>query len=113
LGLDVTQLSHNPAVVQAYREDTLVHHRMTARAYHEMLGAADAALAQPADIAVPTLLLYGEEDHIVSVPSAQRWFEALHCRKRSAGFRDAYHELHHEMVREEVLRLVREWITAA
>ena len=109
MNLDAQALSHNAEVVRAYRDDRLVHNRMSARIYGGILQAGVEALAQAHRIDLPTLLLYGEADRIVSIAAAQRWFNALRCQKRLVSFPGAYHELHHETVRGEVFRLIREW----
>jgi alpha-beta hydrolase superfamily lysophospholipase len=112
MDLEVDALSHDRAIVHAYRTDPLNHNRMSARAYEGILQAERQALQRADEIGVPTLLLYGEGDRIVSTKVAQQWFEALQCPKHMVGFPASYHELHHEAVRGDVLRLVREWITS-
>ena len=109
MDLDLGALSHDPAVGQAYRADPLVHNWMTARAYQAILAGRDAVRAHPAELRVPTLFLYAGRDRIVSVPAAKQWFDSLTCDKRDVAFPEAYHELHHESVREDVFRLVRDW----
>lgn len=112
LHLDVTALSRDPTVVQAYRDDPLVHHVMSARTYRSMLQVRDDVVERAASLRPPTLLLCGDADRVVSVEAAQRWFERLRCEKRRVLFPGCYHELHHEPVRDEVLRLVRDWTLA-
>ncbi|PIQ84245.1 MAG: hypothetical protein COV75_03265 [Candidatus Omnitrophica bacterium CG11_big_fil_rev_8_21_14_0_20_63_9] len=111
MDLDVSALSHDPSVAAAYRADPLVHNTMTAGAYRSILSTRDEVMARAGEFTVPVLLLLGSADHVVSVEMAQQWFDRLRCQKRSVVFPDAYHELHHEGVRVEVLRLTREWVT--
>lgn len=112
LHLDVEALSRDPAIVQAYRADPLVHHAMSARTYRSMLRVRDDVVERAASLRTPTLLLCGAADRVVSVEAAQRWFERLRCEKRSVVFPGCYHELHHEPVRDEVLQLVHDWTLA-
>ena len=107
--LPVEALSRDPDVLEAYQADPLVHHVMSARAYQAVRQASDDVMARAAGLSIPTLLLYGTEDRIVSIELALRWFERLRCDKRRVEFPGAYHELHHEPVRAEVLRLIQEW----
>lgn len=111
MDLDLHALSHNPEVVEAYRRDRSVHNRISARVYTETLRAADEAFARASTIQVPTLVLYGETDRVVSVEAVRRWAELLACQKRVVGFPGTHHELHHEAARGEIVRLVREWVT--
>ncbi|MBI4343805.1 MAG: alpha/beta fold hydrolase [Candidatus Omnitrophica bacterium] len=112
VGLDPQYLSHDPAVVEAYRRDPLVQHAMSAGTYRDMLQTRDEALAQAPQVRVPVLLLCAGDDRVVSTPAAQRWFAGLRGEKRVQLFPGAYHELHHEPVREQAWKLVKEWIVA-
>jgi len=109
LNLDVAALSHDPEVVAAYRADPLVHGLMTARVYQSIVRAKNDAIAHAPTICAPTLLLCGAEDRITSLAHASRWFERLTCEKRRIIFPGCAHELHHETVRDDVLRLATEW----
>ena len=108
--LDVEALSHDPAVVQGYRTDPLVHHTMSARTYCAILRAKDRAFDGTASVRRPVLMVTGSGDRIVSLDAAHRWFDLLAGEKQEVSFPDAYHELHHEPVRGEVLRLVGDWV---
>ena len=109
MNLDISALSRDPAVPAAYRNDPLVHGCMSARTYWSLQEAKRRAMAQAPMVRVPTLLLCGEADRIISVEAARQWFERLDTVKRFVSFPDCYHELHHEAVRDEVARLVAEW----
>jgi len=110
MDLDAAALSHDPAVVDAYRRDPLVHNRMTARGYRSLVAAAADANRMASQCRIPVLVLYGTADRIVSVTAARRWFETVRCEKRCVAFADAYHELHHEPIRADALRAMCEWV---
>jgi alpha-beta hydrolase superfamily lysophospholipase len=110
MGLDLGALSRDPSVAAAYRADPLVHNRMSARAYHALRSAAGEAVRRAPELRVPCLFLCGAADRIISVETASRWFDLLAAKKSRVIFPGCYHELHHETVRDEVLRLVSEWI---
>jgi len=112
MNLEVSALSHNPEVVNAYRTDPLVHNAMSARSYTAFLAARDDALQRAYALRTPVLLFCGAADRIISVSQAQRWFDRLTCEKRQVMFPGSYHELHHEAVSGEVLRLTGEWVLA-
>lgn len=109
MALDVNALTRDPDVVRAYAADPLVHRTISAGTYRSILQTGMQALAHAEAIQVPTLLLYGTADRIISVAAARRWFDRLTCTKRCVALPDCYHELHHEPVREAVFRLVRDW----
>ncbi len=136
LDLDAEALSRDPAVVQAYRHDPLVHHAMSAGTYRSLkrwqrevaprpasptsagLGIASCSPSRagsetrPTDLRVPVLLLCGAEDRIVSVEAAKRWFSGVRGEKRCVVFPGCFHELHHEPVRDEVVQLIADWVFA-
>lgn len=112
IDLDATGLSHDPAVVRAYRDDPLVHNAMSARAYQAILRAKEDAFARAETLQIPVLLLCGTADRIISVEAARRWLALVRCEKRHIDFPDAYHELHHETVQSDVVQLIREWTLA-
>lgn len=111
--LDISALSHDPAVVKAYREDPLVHGTITAATYRGTISLRDHVMRKAAQLKTPTLLLTAGTDRIVSVEAERRWYAKLTCEKRQREFPDSFHELHHETVREEVFDLIREWVLAA
>ncbi len=108
--LDVGALSHDPAVVQAYRVDPLVHNKMSARTYRSILHVRDDAARRAHQSHVPTLLLCGGGDRIISLKAARRWYDSLTCEKRIVEFPNRYHELHHEDVQDQIDGLVQEWV---
>ncbi|MBI3083075.1 MAG: alpha/beta fold hydrolase [Candidatus Omnitrophica bacterium] len=110
MDLNVERLSHDPTIVQAYRTDPLVHNAMSVRSYGSILRAMDDVFERAGTLQIPVLFLYGTADCIVSISEAKRWFALVQAKKRSVGFPTAYHELHHEAVREEALELIRDWI---
>ncbi len=63
--LPLEQLSSNPATLQDYLSDPLVHDRITARLAAYLFEAGDSVLAQAADWQIPTLLLYADPDGFV------------------------------------------------
>ncbi|MBI2093308.1 MAG: lysophospholipase [Candidatus Omnitrophica bacterium] len=109
MDLDAEGLSHDAAVVAAYRQDPLVHNRMSARTYRSIQEVRGVVLEKAASITIPTLLLCGSEDRIVSVPKAQEWFRSLTCKRHFELLPMSRHELHHEAVRDQVLTWIADW----
>ena len=110
LGVNPAWLSHNPQIVQDYQRDPLVHNRITLRSAAALQAAMRQALDDAQQIRIPTLLLYGTEDHVVSVAACRRFYERLACDKRVVSFPACYHELHHEAARPTVAEEVVHWI---
>lgn len=111
-GLDPTWLSHDPSVVQCYREDPFVHRRISLRCYHMLRAAMSQAIERAASLTSPTLVLHGTEDRVISLTVCRDFFNTLACKKQLVRFPGCYHELHHESVRPAVVETVLQWISA-
>ncbi len=72
-GLDASKISHDPAVVRAYREDPLVHDRITARLARFIVDGARDAIERASALAVPTLLLVAGDDRLVPITGIHRF----------------------------------------
>jgi alpha-beta hydrolase superfamily lysophospholipase len=113
LGLDDNTLSRDPAVVKAYREDPLVHRKVTARWGTEALAAVDRVRERAGEIRMPLLVLHGGADKINSAEGSRELYE-----KTSSGdkeliiYPDGFHEPHNDLDREKVASDVIAWLEA-
>ncbi len=110
-GLKVSRISRDPEVVRAYREDPLVHDRITARLAWGALEAGHAVRAAAGAWTVPTLLLWAGDDHLVAAAGseefAQRAPRAIVTARRFDGLR---HEILNEPERDDVLGAITRWL---
>ena len=112
-GLDPAKISHDPAVVAAYRADKLVHDRISARLARFIADEGPATVALAPNWKVPTLLLYAGADKLVK-PQGSRDFAAAapkevvtaHC------FETLYHEIFNELDPEPVFAELKKWLDA-
>lgn len=110
--IDPELVSRDPAVVEAYRTDPLVHHgRIPARTAATIADTAAAFPDAVGAIALPVLIAYGTADAICppagSEMLAQRIGSGDVTVRRYEGL---YHELHNEPEREAVLGDVVAWL---
>ena len=107
--LDAQGLSRDPAVVEAYLADPLVHLKMTLSLGAELFAAMARTAPCGADVALPTLMLHGADDPICSPAASEAFARAVpDCRYRSyPGLR---HEIFNEPERESVFSDVQRWI---
>jgi alpha-beta hydrolase superfamily lysophospholipase len=102
-GLDPRFLSHDPAVVAAYRADPLVHPKISARLARFIATAGPSTVAAAPHWHVPTLMLYAGDDHLVS-PAGSRAFAAVARASAQVQpgilsaqvFESLYHEIFNE-----------------
>ncbi|MEW6047962.1 MAG: lysophospholipase [Bacillota bacterium] len=108
------QLSRDPEVVRAYREDPLVGTTATPRWFVECSRAAWRARHELADrLSVPALFLQGEDDRVVDPEATRAVFEGVtYGRKALRLYPGRYHEIFNDPGHEEVFRDIIEWLDA-
>ncbi|MGD8625268.1 MAG: lysophospholipase [Anaerolineae bacterium] len=112
-GLDVHALSRDPAVVEAYVNDPLVHNTATPRLGTELMAAVDWTQAHAADLALPCLIVHGTADSLCLPETSQAFFEKITYPDRDRiDYEGYYHELFNEPDRDRVLADVYAWLEA-
>jgi acylglycerol lipase len=112
LQLEADGVCRDPAVVEAYKEDPLVHSgKVTARLASEMLKTMRYVTAKAAGIELPVLIVHGGEDRIVDPDSAQMLYDGIGSEDKTLKiYEGLYHEVFNEPEREHVLGDVEEWL---
>ena len=112
-GLDTQWLSHDPAVVQAYRQDPRVHDRISARLAAFLTGEGARVVEQAPQWRVPTLLLYAGQDRLVDPAGSRRFAQLAPSSVVSARcFESLYHEIFNELEAQPVFDALRDWLDA-
>ena len=110
-GLDPHDLSHDAAVVAAYRADRRCHDRICARLARYIADAGPATVAHAPRWSVPTLLLWGEGDRIVDPAGSQVFATAAPQDVLAAqGFAGLYHEIFNERDARPVFTALGQWL---
>lgn len=111
--LDPALLSHDPDVVRAYREDPLVHDRVTARLVRMVVDAGAEVRARATGWTVPTLLLWAGADRIVSPAGSEAFAQrAPKGVVESRRFDALFHEILNEADAAEVYGTLGRWLDA-
>lgn len=109
--LDVSKISHDPAVVRAYLDDPLVHDRITARLAKSILDGGAAVRAAAATWRVPTLLMWAGDDHLVSPRGSAAFAAAAPPTVVHAQcFDGLYHEIFNERDAAPVFAALDAWL---
>jgi alpha-beta hydrolase superfamily lysophospholipase len=110
-GLNPAMLSHDPAVVAAYKADPLVHDRVSGRLARFIADNGPAVIAQAPDWTTPTLLLYAGADKLVN-PAGSRAFAAAAPKAvvSTHGFESLYHEIFNERKAAPVFAELKKWL---
>jgi alpha-beta hydrolase superfamily lysophospholipase len=110
--VDPGTVSRIPQVVEAYRNDPLVHTKISSRLYSEWLAATRDILARAGDIKIPFLILAGTDDRLIDRIGSEQLHEKspvseLHLLK------GRYHEPFNDIGDEEVFDLIARWLAIA
>jgi alpha-beta hydrolase superfamily lysophospholipase len=111
-GLDPQALSRDPAVVQAYLQDPLVHDKATLGFGRLMIAVNKWTLENAANFPLPLLLMHGKLDTIGYPSSSTEFAAALKDRCTLVLWDGAYHELHNEPEKIEVFKTMMMWMDA-
>ena len=109
-GLVREHLSRDPSVVEANKNDSLVHTKISASAG---MGISDAAAwlnEYKNDIKIPLLLTHGDADKITSEPASAEFVERVGGDITFKIWEGLYHETHNEPEKLEVFNYTLGWL---
>jgi len=112
-GIAATELSHDPAIVEASRSDPYSHTRTTPRWYVCARRAMEQAITQLDAITLPVLIVHGALDPLVDPRAIERMTALIPSRdKEQLVCRGGFHEVLNETDREETQRRIAGWISS-
>jgi lysophospholipase len=111
-GFDAAVISHDPAVVEAYRADRLVHGKITPRMFWEMNYGMDLAFKLGVPEQIPVQFLVPEKDEVVSADATKKFFSGLKVRpdSRLITYSDFFHESFNEIAKEKAFQDLNTWL---
>lgn len=110
-GLKPRWISRDPAVVENYIDDPLVHNRVTPQLVRFMVDAGQLVLHRAPRWRVPTLLLWAGADRCVAPAGSEAFAAAVPAGVLQAhAFAELYHEIFNEPERLEVIGYVTRWL---
>lgn len=112
-GLNPNWINTDPIVVQAYRNDPLVHDRVTGRLTRFMLESSEVIRQRACHWTVPTLLLYSGSDRCVRPSGSRQLVANLPADLiRAKEYEHMAHEILNEPDRVEVLGEIENWLSS-
>ena len=114
IAVDPSLVSRDPAVVQAYEADPLVHHgKLPARTVAELADAVESFPAGVGRITVPTLIMYGTADRLCPPAGSVMVGERIGAADRTVtAYPGLSHEILNEPEREQVMDDLCAWLAA-
>lgn len=112
--LDSSAISRDPAVVNAYDTDPLVHHGKVPAGIARALVLVGETMPQRAPaLTAPLLVVHGSEDRLISVDGSRRLVECVGSTDVELKvYPGLYHEVFNEPEQDQVLDDVVSWINA-
>lgn len=108
-GLDPNGISRISAEVEKYTSDSLVHDKVSPMFSFPVMEAGEWAIANAGRLKVDTLMLHGTGDLIIDYRGTEEFHESSN-RTTLKLFEGGYHELHHDLCKDEMLDTVRNWL---
>ena len=113
--LPAEALSHDPELIQSYLQDPLVHDRISLNLAMELAESGKTILQKAKNLHIPSLLIHGEADTIVSSTGSKELYEQLSSEDKELNiYPGLYHEVHNELLteRKQPLEDLKTWILA-
>ncbi len=109
--IDTSRLSHDKAVVDAYNNDPLVHAKVSARWYVEMVKAMKDTNDHADRLILPCFILHGSADALTSPKASREFFEhAGSTDKTYKLYEGYYHEIYNELEKQKPLGDMAAWL---
>jgi alpha-beta hydrolase superfamily lysophospholipase len=103
-------LSHDEAVVAAYKNDPLVHDQLSAAEGIALLEGAEWLNRYSGVFSIPVLLMHGGADKITSPAATKEFFGRVAGEVAYHEWAGLYHEIHNEKEKEEVFEYTLAWM---
>jgi alpha-beta hydrolase superfamily lysophospholipase len=111
--LEVEGLSHDPAVIQAYVNDPLVHDKVSLGLGKAGLEAIDLCFRRASEFKPPLLIMHGKADRITYASGSEDFAKLASQNNKDITLKiwdGLYHEIHNEPQQAEVFKVMIEWL---
>ncbi len=108
--LDIEALSRDPAVTAAYRNDPLVHDRVTLRMVKGFIDTINYIFNRAGELNIPLLLMHGTGDRITFPSGSEKLCSLVSGNCSLKLWEGLYHELHNEPEKDQVFAYLKDWL---
>lgn len=109
-GLHFEDLSRNVSITEMYKNDPLVHNKISVRLYFAACNSGAWVMENTDKLKTPLLLMHGDKDRITSYKASALFAEKTKQKTFLKIWEGCYHELHNEPENEEIERVVLKWL---
>jgi len=109
-GLDVNAVSRDKKAVEAYINDPLNHDKVSPNFSILFIENGEWAIDNAQKLKVPMLLMHGTGDKLTSYKASQEFSKNAGDLVKLELYEGAYHELHNDLIKEDAVGKVINWI---
>lgn len=111
MGFTENLLSRDPQVDIDAQNDQLMHGIMSAGLFIEAIDNGRYVLKNAYRFPLPLLLMHGTDDKLTHFGSSQKFANLANSEKVTfKRWPDAYHELHNDIIKDEVITFMENWV---
>ncbi|MDA9987262.1 lysophospholipase [Crocinitomicaceae bacterium] len=107
--LEQEALSRTPQVLKEYKNDPLVHDKITASFFVNIHQAGIDAIERAAEITTPLLLMHGAKDRLTSPAGTKDFHSNAMSHVKLHMWDELYHEIHNEPEKTQVFKMALKW----
>lgn len=107
--IETSAISSIKSEVQRYKTDPLIHGKISPMYLFPVLNAGKYAINNADKIKIPSLIFHGKADRIIDYKGAVEFNKrAKNCTLHL--FENGFHELHHDIYKQELLQMIVKWL---
>jgi alpha-beta hydrolase superfamily lysophospholipase len=107
--IEVEAISRDEDEVKKYCDDALVHDKVSPMYIFPVIDAGEWAMQNTSKLQTKTLVLHGTGDRIIDYKGSEEFCKNTD-NAQLALFKNGYHELHHDLCKEEFMQTILKWL---
>ncbi|MDH5474893.1 MAG: lysophospholipase [Cyclobacteriaceae bacterium] len=111
-GLNEEDISSDPNEVDNYKNDPLVHNKMSTRMFVDVFAAVEWAMDNAKKLTTPTLMMHGLADEITSSKGSEEFAQKSNDQVTLQLWEGMCHEIHNEVDRLKVFEHELAWLNS-
>jgi len=108
--LDVEGISRDKAIIKDYIDDPLNHDKVSPNYSIVFIETGEWAINNANKLTIPMLLMHGTADRLTNYKASKEFAKNAGDIVDLKLFKDAYHELHNDLIKDEALEQMIKWI---
>jgi len=108
--VDAKTVSRIPEVVDAYRNDPLVHNKISTRLGAEWQNATSDIVTRAGQIKIPFLILAGTADALIDPAGSEQLHDQTKSTSELRMLEGRFHEPFNDLGSDEVFQLIADWL---